>query len=262
MAMREQIGLSAEEPLKWNYSQNSAVRRRVEEHGWTNRERRRVMIETIRNAPITLLADVIYDDREARRPPLDFYKEALDWVVLRFRNFVTDLAPAPPGPHVVVLDQPSPAPPARPTDDPRFSWLANREHIWYVQYRSAYENGWRFSDARTVRPARDDGFYPSVVISHAKFNPLLEVADAIAGISLDFAHYNLGRAQGNELPEIEWRDEQFIKVASKFRANPQNGNILNWGFALFPSRAPAFDSFAGWVTTLCTHPNFAFLRDG
>jgi hypothetical protein len=81
LAMRERMGLTADEPLKWNYSQNNAVRKRIELDGWTRRERRGLMIETIRQVPITLLADVIYDDRNGRRPPLDFYKDALDWLI-------------------------------------------------------------------------------------------------------------------------------------------------------------------------------------
>ena len=87
--MREAMDLDEDEPLKWNMSQSSATRRRLDEAGWTNRDRRAQMIGVIRAAPITLLADLIYDDRESRRPPLDFYKEALDWLLLRFRNFVT-----------------------------------------------------------------------------------------------------------------------------------------------------------------------------
>lgn len=263
IAMRGEMGLEEDEPLKWNYSQNSAVRKRLEDGGWDRRERGRVMVETIRALPVTLVADVIYDDREARRPPLDFYKDALDWLLLRFRNFVTDLRPVPPGPHIVVLDQPSPAPPARPTDDPRFSWLANRETIWYRVYKNAYEYGWRFPWARhgQVHSLQTDGFYPSVLISHAKFNPLLEIADAVAGVCIDFAFYNLQRSDGDALPDMQWQDEQFIKLALKFRANPRTGDILNWGFALFPSRAPAFAAFAQWVTRLCTHEGFAPLRE-
>jgi len=174
---------------------------------------------------------------------------------------VTDISPAPPGPHVVVLDQPSPASPARPSDDARFAWLANRETIWYLVYRHAYQVGWRFPWARyqQVGSLRRDGFLPSVVISHAKFNPLLEIADAVAGLALDFAFHNIKNAKGEALPDIAWQDEQFMKVAGKFRAK-WDGDILTYGFALFPSRAPLFEEFARWVTRLCTDEKFAKLR--
>jgi len=88
VAIREQMGLDEDETLKWNMSESSAVRKKLDNRGWSNQERRRLMIEAIRAAPITLLADVVYDDRDSRRSPLDFYKEALDWLLLRFRNFV------------------------------------------------------------------------------------------------------------------------------------------------------------------------------
>ena len=259
--MREEMGLEEDEPLKWNLSQSSAVRKKLDAAGCDNRARRRAMIEVIREAPITLLADVIYDERESKRPPLDYYKEALDWLLLRFRNYVTDLPVRPPGPQMVVLDQPSPAPPARPTEDPRFSWLVERETIWYRVYQRAYEDGWRFPWARhdKVHSLRRAGFYPSVVISHAKFNPLLEIADAVAGLSLDFAYYNINKAKGGTLPDMDWQDEQFMKVARKFRAR-WNGDILSYGFAVFPSTTPAFASFTGWVTTLCTDDQFASFR--
>lgn len=255
------MGLDGGDPLKWNMSESSAVRKKLDRAGWDNQARRALMIEVIREAPITLLADVIYDVRGSKRPPLDFYKEALDWLPLRFRNFVTDMSPIPPGPHVVVLDQPSPAPPARPTDDPRFSWLANRETIWYRVYRRAYKEGWRFPWAQhgKVHSLRQDGFYPSAVISHAKFNPLLEAADAVAGLSLDFAFYNLRRGEDGRLPETGWQDEQFAKVVRKFRAR-WDGNILKYGFALFPSSAPAYEAFADWINKLSTKAEFASMR--
>lgn len=261
LGIREQMGLDEGEPLKWNMSESNAVRKRLDAAGWTNRERRRLMIDVIRAAPITLLADVIFDERDTKRPPLDFYKEALDWLLLRFRNFITDRSPAPPGPHVVVLDQPSPAPAARPTDDPRFSWLVNRETIWYRVYRRAYEIGWRFPWAQhqKVGSLRRDGFYPSAAISHAKFNPLLEVADAVVGLTFDFAYYNINRSKGNDLPDMDWQDEQFMRVARKFRAK-WDGDILRYGFAVFPSTTPAFTEFARWVTTLCTDEAFARFR--
>jgi hypothetical protein len=259
--MRDEMDLDEDAPLKWNLSQSSAVRKKLDAAGWDNRARRTAMIGVIREASITLLADVIYDERESRRPPLDYYKEALDWLLLRFRNYVTDQAVQPPGPHMVVLDQPSPAPPARATEDPRFSWLVNRETIWYRVYRRAYLDGWRFPWARhgKVHSLRSDGFYPSVVISHAKFNPLLEIADAVAGLSLDFAYYNINKAEGEELPDVDWQDEQFMRVARKFRAK-WNGDILTYGFAVFPSTTPAFAPFSRWVTTLCTDDQFASLR--
>lgn len=262
LAIRREMGLTSDEPLKWNMSESSAARRRLDAAGWRNRERRKRMIDAIRAAPIILLADVIYDDRDGRRPPLDFYKEALDWLLLRFRNFITDLVPIPAGPHFVVLDQPSPAPPARPTPlDPRYAWLEDRQTIWYRVYRHAYEEGWRFPYAShsRVHSLRADNFYPSAVISHAKFDPLLEVADAVAGLAFDFAFYNLHRATAAGLPDMKWQDEQFMRVARKFRARP-SGDILNWGFALFPSHAPAFDAFTRWVTLLCTDPSFAPFR--
>jgi hypothetical protein len=63
-------------------------------------------------------------------------------------------------------------------------------------------------------------FYPSVVVSHAKFNPVLEIADAVAGLALDFAEYNLRTADEDELPDVGWQDEQMIRAAAKFRAGP------------------------------------------
>lgn len=263
IAMRETMDLDEDEPLKWNMSGNNAVRKRLDGAGFDNRERRSRMIDVIREAPITLLAELIYDERGSRRPPIDFYKDALDWLLLLFRNFITDQRPIPPGPHVVVLDQPSPSPPARPTPDPRFSWLVDRQTIWYRIYRAVYEYGWHFPAARNprVRAMKENGFYPSVVVSHAKFNPLLEMADAVVGLAFDFAYHNIHYAEvGGELPDIAWQDEQFMRIAGKFRSKP-NGDILNRGFAIFPQTAPACAEFKGWVTRLCTHERFATFRE-
>jgi hypothetical protein len=57
------MGIGKEEPLKWNFGQTSRVRLRIDEGGWTNRERRRVILDAIRDLPIILLADVLYDER-------------------------------------------------------------------------------------------------------------------------------------------------------------------------------------------------------
>src|SRR4051812_18324137 len=72
MEMRREMGLDDTEPLKWNYGSTSTVRRRIEGAGWTNIERRGAMIDVIRDVPVTLMADVLYDDRGSRRPALDF----------------------------------------------------------------------------------------------------------------------------------------------------------------------------------------------
>ncbi len=257
LAARRTMGIASSEPLKWNYSQNQSVRRRIEEEGWSNVQRRREMIDAIRDSPVVLLADVLYDEREGRRGPLDFYRHALDWLVLRFRNFVTDRGAT--GPHIVVLDQPSPAAVGRPGfTDERLAWLSDRERIWYVHYREKRENGFTFQGGG-VRPLREDGFYPSVLLSHAKYNVLLEVADAVAGLALDFAQYNVERAAAGQLPEMAWQDEQFARVASKFRSDT-NRNAFNWGFALFPPRTPAYDQVAAWVRRLCTDEAFGVMR--
>lgn len=248
MDMRRGMGLEDTEPLKWNYGSTSTVRRRIEADGWTNIERRAAMIEVIRDVPVTLMADVLYDDRGGRRPALDFYRHALDWLVLRFRNYVTDIRPRPPGPHYVVLDKPSPAPAARPGfDDPQFRWLQQREQIWYLHYQNRYWNGFAFA-GRSVPPLRTVGFYPSVVVAHAKFNPLLEIADAVAGLALDFVEYNL-RDNDGDLPHVGWQDENLIRVARCFRAHP-SGNIYRWGFMVCPDRVPAEAAIAGWVRRL------------
>lgn len=257
--LRESIGLAEDEPFKWNYGQTSITRRRLEEEGWGLRERRAVVIEFLREAPVTLMADVLYDDRGQNRGPLDFYRFALDWLALRFRYYVTELRPIPTGPHYVVLDKPSPAPPARPPyNDPRFDWLRNREQIWYVHYCEKHRHGFTFPGG-SVRALREDGFYPSVLVSHAKYNVLLEIADAIAGLALDFTHYNMRNANGEELPHVGWQDEQMIRLAGRFRCDSA-GNIYRFGFMVFPDRTPAAQSIERWVSHFCTHPDYAWLR--
>jgi hypothetical protein len=262
VAMREAMGLREDEAHKWNYGRHNAVRAALEARGWGRRERRRLAIDTLRELPITMVADALYDDRESRRSPLDFYKDALDWLLLRHRNWVTDKRPIPVGPHVVVLDQPSAAQAARPSLDPRYAWLTHRETIWYHVYKEKYERGWRFLWAAhdAVQGLREDGFYPSVVISHAKFNPLLEIADAVVGLTLDFVFYNLYEAESDELPHVAWQDEQFIRVVKKFRSKP-NGDCLSYGFDIFPITGPARTTLTQWVTRLSTHEDFAYLRD-
>lgn len=254
------MGIEENEPLKWNFGQTSKVRRRIEESGWTNRERRRLVLEAIRELPITLLADVLYDVREEERSPLDFYRYALDWLVLRFRNYITDLNPRPAGPHFVVLDKPSPTSAIRGDwIDYRYQWLKDREQIWHVHYQQAYLDGFRFP-GRRVPPLSEAGFYPSALVSHAKFNPMLEIADAVAGLALDFVDYNLHRAEADRLPDIDWKDEQLIRVARKFRARA-TGDIYRWGFAVFPEGTPAVKAIGDWVRILCTHSDHSELRD-
>jgi hypothetical protein len=72
--------------------------------------------------------------------------------------------------------------------------------------------------------------------------------------------HNIRGAEGEELPAMAYQDEQMIRVAKKFRADTA-GNIFRYGFAVFPERTPAVDALARWVRVLCTHPDYAVLRD-
>jgi hypothetical protein len=76
----------------------------------------------------------------------------------------------------------------------------------------------------------------------------------VTGLRIDQQNSTDGR-----LPQMEWQDEQFMRVARKFRHQP-NGDILGRGFAIFPRTAPACSEFKTWVTTLCTADEYSSLR--
>jgi len=250
-SMRRTMGLIDGELLKWNFGQKSKTRARLESAGWNKIKRNELVIATIAALPAVLIADGLYDARRGlSRGPLDFYRYGIDYLCTGLRNYACwDMGSD--GPHLVVIDSPSPPPRPRPgTDDSSFEWLKDREHIWHVHYGKRYREGFKSARAH-IEPLADDGFYPSLLVSNAKFNPLLEIADAVAGLALDFLEYNMkGFAASGKLPPESWEDELLAQLVAKFRGGP-DGHIGRRGFTLFPSWAPGAESVYAWLDRLC-----------
>jgi hypothetical protein len=237
--LRAKLGLREDELLKWNFGEQDATRRRLEAAGWTKAKRADAVVETISQLPVTLVADILADERRGERGPLDFYRYGVDYVCVGFRNHACwDMQSA--GPHFVVVDAPAVPPKHRPnTDDSTFDWLKNRDNIWHIHYRKKF-----------AEDLGQHGFYPSLLVSHAKYNQFLEIADAIAGLALDFAEYNLkGFRCTGELPEVGWQDRGMARLVGRFRRGP-GGTIRKFGFTLFPEWIPGGKETAEWLDRL------------
>lgn len=247
--LRLELGVKQDEELKWNWGQNDPVRLRVEKAGWSKTRRNAAVVRALREMPITLMADLLYDIRVGtERTQLDFYRWGFDYVCVGFRcECVYQRGSS--GPHLVVVDKPSAAqrPKRGHPKGPSFGWLKDREEIWHVHYRKLFWEGPKGSD---TTPLYQHNFYPALLVSQAKYNRLLEVADAVAGLSLDFVQYNLqGFEADGELPPKDWPDELYEQLAHKFRRGP-NGMVRHYGFTLFPERVPGAAEVSHWLDRL------------
>ena len=150
----------------------------------------------------------------------------MDYVCIGFRCFsVYDRKST--GPNFVVIDKPSAPPrPRRGTDDCSLEWLGkDREEIWHIHYRELFWKGPKNTKSGDKTPLYKHSFYPALLVSQAKYNRLLEIADAVAGLALDFAEYNLKAFQRDgKLPPHGWPDKQVEELADKFRKGPTGTN--------------------------------------
>lgn len=241
-ALRERLGLGEQDLLKWNYGESDATRQMLETAGWTKARRADAVVETISRLPVTLVADILADERRGQRGPLDFYRHGVDYICVGFRNHACwDMCSS--GPHFVVVDAPAVPPRPRPnTDDSSFEWLKDRQAIWHIHYRKKF-----------VDELGPYGFYPSLLVSNAKYNQLLEIADAIAGLALDFVEYKLkGFRSTGQLPEVNWQDRSMARLVDKFRRGPE-GMIWKYGFTLFPEWIHGGKEVAICLDRLSTH---------
>ena len=71
--LRRRLGLRQNEELKWNWPKDDVTRKRVEEAGWTKKKRNEAVVATIANMPLTLMADLLLDERTNGRGPRDFH---------------------------------------------------------------------------------------------------------------------------------------------------------------------------------------------
>lgn len=245
-SLRQTFGLARDDELKWNWPANDPARAPVEARGWNKKRRNQAVVDALSSMPITLMADLLYDERGHSRGPLDFYRYGVDYVCVGFRCCAVYERQCP-GPHIVVVDKPSPPPkPRRGTDDSAFEWLKDREEIWHVHYRRLLWDGPKGSDST---PLYKSNFYPALLVSQAKYNRLLEIADAVSGLALDFAEYNLkGVREDGSLPPRSWQDQLMADLASKFRRGP-NGKIRHYGFTLFPEWIRGGREVGEWLDT-------------
>jgi hypothetical protein len=84
---------------------------------------------------------------------------------------------------------------------------------------------------------------------------MLQIADAIAGLALDFAEYNLkGFRDTGSLPEVGWQDRSLSRLVHLFRSG-KDGTIKKYGFTLFPDSIPGGRKVSSWLDRMrCDGP--------
>lgn len=257
--VKERMGLSRTDELKWSLGQNHPSRLAVQGTPWDLQSARApAMVEAIAAMPVTALCDVLVDRRNLPgRGQLDFYRHALNWLLGRFAMFLQRVRGASSdGPHFVIVDQPpipqDVAPGSSLRDSPSYGWIGRRHRIAFDVYTDAYEVGFS-TYANPPPPLRALGLYPSLVVSHADVNPLLQMADVVVGATTQCISENLTNylvtnpvPVGRPLiPGIVMRPQRgdtcMPTLWTKFRGYDE-GRVIPYGLTVFPP-----DTTEGWA---------------
>ena len=254
-AVKNEMGLTATDELKWSMGQNHPTRIALSSTKWTQQaERAPAMAKAISEMPLIALCDVLMDKRKGiNRGQVDFYRHALTWLLGRFARFLKDEA-SPDGPHFVVADQPpvtqnlSKKSPLQ--DDPAYMWVARRHRIAFDVYTDAYQVGFpRYYDGPP--PMAQLGLYPSLLVSHADVNPLLQIADILVGatvqcIAENLTGYTVTNRQGSFRPLIpqivmndQYGDTCMPILLPKYKGFSE-GRAIPYGLVVFPSTTPGW----------------------
>lgn len=249
--VKQVMGLSATDELKWNLPTDHPSRIALRGGKWDRQvERAPAMVNAIADMEVTVLCDVMVDTRKrVQRPPEDFYRYALEWLLLKFANVLVENG-ARSGPHLVVADYPPSVQNTQDVDlkdDPAYAWLPRRDRIAFDVYTDAYTSG--FSRYPTPRPPclRDLGLYPSLLTSHADVNPCLQIADVVVGATTQCVKENLtqfdviiAKPSGFRplFPQIvmqQVRGDTCMPTLWRKFLGFEGGKVIRTGFCIFPS---------------------------
>ena len=267
-ALKRSMGLRSTDELKFNLTSKDSVRAKLDNSGWTVKERQPHILECIAGMNLTLVADVVH----AVKPGLDpqaVWLDAFAWLLRWFANEIEIDHQRVAGPHEVWIDN-SPAPPKKlDSASARIQQMfADRENAAHRLYFDLWHHPQQFSRS-TATPLRDLGFVDSLHQKPSSCSDLVQIADFVAGCVRSFTHYNLEQGNGmplDQLPEPGHPDRNMQILGPFFRRNRATGQVLRYGIDLFPPSHPRLNMFKVWVETACApqqtaHPSITVWSD-
>jgi hypothetical protein len=236
-ALKTELGLTAQDELKYTMDGNHPTRLQLDAAGWTQAQRVRAMLEWLAAQPVILLADVVYDWRDGDRARVEeLYVHALRWCLRRAANQLPLDPPPSTELHTVLVDMPNPA--HSVTDEDATGLLRSLEPqlatAAFALYQNCYLQPERFPGGNTAPSLADLGFRPELHASHARHSDLLQIADLVVGCTRELGVYYLRQPSTPAGGRRDWREQNFLLIAGKFRSN-WDGAILSYGLDFFPS---------------------------
>jgi hypothetical protein len=108
--LKIQMGLTAQDELKYAIDEDHTSRQRLDAAGWQRAERLPVLLDWVAIQPVLMIADTVHDWRDGDTAQVQhLYVHALGWCIRRAANHVQFDLGGPAGPHTVLVDMPNPA---------------------------------------------------------------------------------------------------------------------------------------------------------
>jgi len=180
------LGLDANDELKWNLPDNHPTRLKLHASGRSGPLRNELMVDTLTSLPVTLVCVVMRDTRNpgwqqiiGRRHARDFYCEGLRYVLQR----AGDEAQAHAGggePWFCVVDRPGGLTQIG-LHWHSTRWLDRGLKAAHEMYRELMDHGAGQGPGGVVPPLRQLGFASGLLVGHASHDDFLQMADCVSG---------------------------------------------------------------------------------
>jgi hypothetical protein len=179
------LGLDADDELKWNLPEGHPTRRKLDASGRGGRQRNEAMIDTLTSLPLTFVCAVMRDTRSpgwqritGPRSARDFYCEGLRYVLQRFGEEAHTRAGNEPC--LCVVDRPEGLTRINlPWSSTR--WLEHGLKAAHEMYRNVMGQGPGRGPQGEVRPLRQARFASGLLVGHASHDDFLQMADCVSG---------------------------------------------------------------------------------
>lgn len=235
-ALKNRLGLPPHAEVKWSLPRSHPVREALRRRGRTVDDLRAQVARFVGSrTEITCLAAVMRETRNVprwkdllgRRPSVrEFYCEGLRYMIQRVAEEVVEGCWAG---CVVICDTPELG--KKPY---RHGTLRRGPKIVEETYQEWYLHGVGVGPGRKVYsgPLAEIGFHPSVLISDATYHDLLQIADAVAGITAEWV--SVVRDAGSP----PWPTHRFHLVRRQFRSKHGKPEFWGDGLVLWPWDEP------------------------